>query len=197
MVTTVQVQVRNRAQRRAQGTRARLLAAARARFNEKGLDATTVEDITERADVGKGTFYRHFPDQSSFLAALHETFLSGLRAVVADAASQRPPGPQRLQEILMAYLDGCLGQRGLKAFLAEARVVPNIEDRVELAQREFADLLAADLKAMAVRHPGTVARLTVAMAYETAIAEQASGRRERTLRNVLIALAIQAPRVGA
>jgi hypothetical protein len=97
----------------------------------------------------------------------------------------------------MAYLDGCLGQRGLKAFLAEARVVPNIEDRVELAQREFADLLAADLKAMAVRHPGTVARLTVAMAYETAIAEQASGRRERTLRNVLIALAIQAPRVGA
>ena len=174
-----------------------LLDAGAILAGEGGLASMTVDAVVNRAGTGKGTFYRHFPDQSSFLAALHETFLSGLRAVVTDAASQRPPGPQRLQEILMAYLDGCLGQRGLKAFLAEARVVPNIEDRVELAQREFADLLAADLKAMAVRHPGAVARLTVAMAYETAIAEQASGRRERTLRNVLIELAIQAPRAGA
>jgi hypothetical protein len=98
--------------------------------------------------------------------------------------------------VLSAYLDGCLGQRGLKAFLAEARVVPNIEARVDLALREFADLLAADLKSMSVSHPGAVARLTVAMAYEVAMAEQASGHRERTLRDVLITLATEAPRTA-
>jgi AcrR family transcriptional regulator len=46
-----------RRERRASATRQRLLDAARAVFAEKGLDLTSIGDITERADVGKGTFY--------------------------------------------------------------------------------------------------------------------------------------------
>ncbi len=30
---------------------------------EKGYDAITIQDITERADVGRGTFYLHFKDK--------------------------------------------------------------------------------------------------------------------------------------
>jgi TetR/AcrR family transcriptional repressor of nem operon len=161
-----------------------------------GLASMTVDAVVNQAGTGKGTFYRHFPDQSSFLVALHERFLAGLRATVTDAASRVAPGSERLQRVLSAYLDGCLGQRGLKAFLTEARVVPIIEARVDLALREFANLLAEDLKAMDVSHPGAVSRLTVAMAYEVAMAEQASGHRERTLRDVLVALAAGAPRTA-
>ena len=62
----------SRTQRRASRTRKRLLDAALALFNEKGLDATAIEDITERADVGKGTFYRHFGNKEAVVAALIE-----------------------------------------------------------------------------------------------------------------------------
>jgi len=41
-------------------TREKLYDAAIALFEEQGYDATTIEDITERAGTAKGTFYVHF-----------------------------------------------------------------------------------------------------------------------------------------
>src|SRR5262245_59650206 len=59
-----------RSARRAQRTRSRLEKAALSAFVEFGLGATTVEMITERADVGKGTFYQHFSTKEEVLAHL-------------------------------------------------------------------------------------------------------------------------------
>jgi len=36
---------------------------------EKGYDAITVQDITERADVGRATFYLHYKDKEELLSA--------------------------------------------------------------------------------------------------------------------------------
>ncbi len=59
-----------RASRRATKTRQRLLTAALYIFNTKGIEACAIEDITESADVGKGTFYRHFMDKMDILRTL-------------------------------------------------------------------------------------------------------------------------------
>jgi AcrR family transcriptional regulator len=64
------VEGRDRTQRRTLRTRRRLLEAALVLFGEKGVDAITIEAITERADVGKGTFYRHFSSKNEVVAAL-------------------------------------------------------------------------------------------------------------------------------
>ena len=58
-------------------TRARLLAAARELIGEGGIDAVTVAELTERADVGFGTFYGYF-----------ETKEAVVRAVILDAIEQ-------------------------------------------------------------------------------------------------------------
>ena len=50
----------SRRERKKQETRLRLLRSAWQLFREKGFDNTTVEDITEAADVGKGTFFNYF-----------------------------------------------------------------------------------------------------------------------------------------
>ncbi|MCX7846835.1 MAG: TetR/AcrR family transcriptional regulator [bacterium] len=71
-----------RMQKRTLRTRQRLLAAALARFCAKGFLATTIEDITEQADLGKGTFYRHFTSKENILVALAEQTLSELGAQV-------------------------------------------------------------------------------------------------------------------
>lgn len=52
--------------------RAELLAAARAVFAEKGLEAAKISDIVARAGVAQGTFYLYFPSKTSLLQALSD-----------------------------------------------------------------------------------------------------------------------------
>jgi AcrR family transcriptional regulator len=60
----------NRNQRRRQRTRETILAAAELVFRRKGIDGTTVNDITEQADVAYGSFYNHFKSIDEVVAAL-------------------------------------------------------------------------------------------------------------------------------
>ena len=61
---------KNRVQKRAKRTRKKLKDAALDVFSEQSIDATTVEDITEKADVGKGTLYQHFEDKEEIVVTL-------------------------------------------------------------------------------------------------------------------------------
>ena len=58
----------NRRERRRAETRERLFRAALELFARRGFLETTVEDITEAADVGKGTFFNYFPTKEHVLA---------------------------------------------------------------------------------------------------------------------------------
>jgi hypothetical protein len=51
----------SRRERKKLATRQALLMAALSLFRGKGYDATTVEEITERADVAKGIFFNYLP----------------------------------------------------------------------------------------------------------------------------------------
>lgn len=55
---------------------------------EKGLDAITVSDLTERANMNRGTFYLHYHDKNDLIASLEDEIVkevlkvgSGLRHV--------------------------------------------------------------------------------------------------------------------
>jgi AcrR family transcriptional regulator len=55
--------------RRVARTRAMLQGALNAMMIEKGYAATTVQDIIDRANVGRSTFYAHFADKQTLLAS--------------------------------------------------------------------------------------------------------------------------------
>lgn len=57
----------NKVDRRVRRTRRRLGDALVALIAERGYDALTVEEITERADVGRTTFYSHYQDKDDLL----------------------------------------------------------------------------------------------------------------------------------
>ena len=97
------VEVHGRAQRRALRTRQRLLEAALAMFTDKGLDATTIEDITERADVGKGTFYRHFASKDEVMLALIEQAVDHLAEYIGRMQQQPSSLEQSLEHLLDAH----------------------------------------------------------------------------------------------
>jgi AcrR family transcriptional regulator len=66
-----------RRERRKAETRQRLLVAARALIAEGGTDAVRITEVTERADVGFGTFYTYFDSKEALI-----------EAVVAEAMAQ-------------------------------------------------------------------------------------------------------------
>ena len=58
----------NRRERHRSEIRERIFSSALRLFAEHGYLQTTVEDITEAADVGKGTFFNYFPTKEHVLA---------------------------------------------------------------------------------------------------------------------------------
>ena len=76
----------SRRERKKQETRQRLLECAWRLFQERGYDDSTVEDITEAADVAKGTFFNYFGTKEAILdeIALWRIELMGNHVLGAD-----------------------------------------------------------------------------------------------------------------
>ncbi|OIQ81345.1 DNA-binding transcriptional repressor AcrR [mine drainage metagenome] len=67
----------------ARRNRAKILAAAEEIFAAESV-SVPLQLVAERAQVGRGTLYRHFPDRQSLVAAVFEDRLAVLEQLVAD-----------------------------------------------------------------------------------------------------------------
>ena len=81
----------NRRERQSLERRERLFRAALDLFARKGFAETTVEDITNAADLGKGTFFNYFPSKDHILLAFGEMQLGKLRAAADEARTKNEP----------------------------------------------------------------------------------------------------------
>ena len=77
-----------RVDRRVQRTRLLLSEALQALILEQGYDATTVLEITERANIGRATFYLHYKDKEELL-------LSSLEGVFDDLVRHLEASPSQ------------------------------------------------------------------------------------------------------
>src|ERR1035438_2841702 len=79
-----------RRERRAAETRLRLFRCALQLIAERGFPNVTVEDITEAADVGKGTFFNYFASKDHVLGVMAEIQLGKMReALLLGGKSKR------------------------------------------------------------------------------------------------------------
>ena len=78
-----------RRQRKAAETRRALFRASLKLFAERGFNNVTVEDITEAADVGKGTFFNYFPTKDHVLGVMAEIQMARIAEAVAQAVAGR------------------------------------------------------------------------------------------------------------
>ncbi|MGH2373308.1 MAG: TetR/AcrR family transcriptional regulator [bacterium] len=72
-----------RGDRRVGRTRRALHEALRSLILQKGYDHVTVQDVIDRADVGRATFYAHFQDKDDLLMSGFEEMLESLRSHMA------------------------------------------------------------------------------------------------------------------
>jgi AcrR family transcriptional regulator len=89
----------SRRERRSAELRERLFRAALQLFAQKGYSETTVEDITNAADVGKGTFFNYFPSKEHILAAFGRMQMDKVQAAVDEAPTTKLPIREILRQL--------------------------------------------------------------------------------------------------
>jgi AcrR family transcriptional regulator len=128
-----------------------LLKAAMAVFAKSGVDAP-VRDIAEKAGVGVGTVYRHFPQRSDLIVAVFQQEVDACADAAPELAAKHAPG-EALAQWLYRFLDFIGAKRGLAAALHSGDPAYNalpayFDKRLRPALRE---LLDAAVKAGEVR----------------------------------------------
>ena len=92
-----------------------LLEAALAVFAKSGVDAP-VRDIAEKAGVGVGTVYRHFPQRSDLIVAVFRQEVDACADAAAALASKYPP-TEALSRWMLRFTEFVAAKRGLAAAL--------------------------------------------------------------------------------
>lgn len=92
----------SRRERKKEETRHRIFHAAIDLFREKGFESTTVDEITERADVAKGTFFNYFHRKDAVLAFLSEGRLLAIDDTAEALLSDPRPVKDRLVDLFCA-----------------------------------------------------------------------------------------------
>jgi AcrR family transcriptional regulator len=164
----------------------RLRKAALELFEERGYEATTVEDIATRAGLTKRTFFRHFGDKREVLFAdgsdFTDLFLRGL---------ERAPASASPMEAVAAALEAA--GEGFPAPHAHARRRAQVvAANAELQERELVKLasvsaaLAAALRERGVEDPiaGVVAETALAV-FRNAFERWVAAPAERPLTGLL------------
>jgi AcrR family transcriptional regulator len=108
----VEVEAMPRRRTKAPETRApALMDAAERLFVEKGIAATSIDDIAAGAQVAKGTFYLYFPSKEALLGALQQRFVDTFCARLQEAMDRHRPDNHRArlkawaETGLQTYLD--------------------------------------------------------------------------------------------
>ena len=168
-------------------TRQEIVEAAMALADAQGWGSTSVDAVTRAAGYAKGTFYVHFDDRTGLLVALHDRFHDEVFQAIRDATSGLPAGVDRARTRIVAFLDACRRQPGVRAMLRDARAVPEIAELVRQRNAEAAAELAADLTGSTPWPKETASLLVVAVA-DAAVRELDAGRRLPRLRSALLAM---------
>lgn len=125
-----------RRERRAAETRVKLFRCALQLFAERGFPNVTVEDITELADVGKGTFFNYFESKDHVLGVMAEIQLGKVRAALEEAEA----GKRSIQSILHNLFTRVSEEPGRSPELARALLSSFLASTVrELLDRNMSD----------------------------------------------------------
>jgi AcrR family transcriptional regulator len=132
----------SRRKRRSLEFRDRLLRSALALFAKKGYADTTVEDITEAADVGKGTFFNYFPSKEHVLVGFAEMQLAKLQSIVREIRASRLSMSEGLRGLVHRMTEAPIQNPSVVRALLQAHLSsPLVREEVFRIHREHQKLI--------------------------------------------------------
>lgn len=128
------------------GPRERLADAALALFEERGYDDTTVDDIAERAGVGRSTFFRQYRSKEDAVFPDHDDLLRRVadRLATSSASTAIAAVTDAVRLVLLSYLEE--GERAHRRYRL-VTAIPALRNReiasVARYQRLFREFIDA------------------------------------------------------
>ena len=124
-----------RRERKKEETRRRIFETAIALFRERGFEQTTVDEITEKADVGRGTFFNYFPRKESVLAYLSEERVALAEENAAVLLEDRASANDKLLDIYAFAASAYLKDRELSRYVFNEWMQRAFQPTQEAGQR--------------------------------------------------------------
>ena len=147
--------------------RQKIVDAAIALHQAKGLAATSISDIAKRAKVGKVTVYRHFPDEAALVGACSGQYFQ--RHPLPEIEAWRRIGDAR-KRLRVGLQETYSYHRSTEAMMArvlsEARDLPIVEP-YHAHWRRAVEILAEPWSASTIDKVLLDAGLAVALTFET------------------------------
>ena len=131
-----------------QRTRASIVRAARELHTERGLSATSWEDIAQRAEVSTATVYRHFPSLAHLVPACARTVFDIIKPPTLEQAAGTFGVLRRADERfeqLVRYSCHCYltGKGWLHAAHRERDFVPELDEALRVIEDSLDTLVTA------------------------------------------------------
>lgn len=123
-----------------------LMRAALSVFVEKGIGATAISDITERADLAKGTYYLYFHSKDEIVGALWQGHVDGLLQTAKRLLASMPDGANdRIVLLLSALARHTLGHADLHKLVYSSADAAALE-LCRRSNQKLIDLLATEMR---------------------------------------------------
>jgi AcrR family transcriptional regulator len=127
-----------------------LLDVAVAVFNERGYDATSMEELAARLGITKSAIYHHVPSKVELLRLALDRALDGLFAVTEEPGATTGPAIDRLEHVVRGSVRVLTEQLPFVTLLLRVRGNSDVERAALQRRREF-DRIVTDLVRAAVQ----------------------------------------------
>lgn len=108
---------------RGKRTRQQLLDAAEQVFGEKGYEASSIAEITQKAEVALGTFYVYFENKHAIFVELVAQLGERLRRALGGAVKGKPTRLERERAGFRAFFEFAAKHRNLYRIVRQAEFV--------------------------------------------------------------------------
>jgi AcrR family transcriptional regulator len=125
MDTTETVQTRGRVALRQERNREALVLAGYKVMSKKGIDAATMQEIAELADVGAGTVYSYFKSKDDLAVVVLERVMLNLAHRIEAVTNKFKDPAQVYAYGVRQVLEAATGDRRWKQLLHRAEVIAN------------------------------------------------------------------------
>ena len=131
-----------------------LLAVAVAVFNERGFEATSMDELAVRLGVTKSAIYHHVPSKVELLRLALDRALDALFAVTEEPGATRGPAIDRLEHVVRASVGVLAAELPHVTLLLRLRGNSEVERSALQRRREFDRFVTALVRA--AEHEGDV-----------------------------------------
>lgn len=123
-----------------------LLAVAVKVFNERGYEATSMEDLSRKLGITKSAIYYHVPSKDELLRLALDRALNGLFEVATEAQARTGPAIDRLEFLVRESIAVLVDRLPFVTLLLRVRGNTKVERDALSRRREFDQVVAELVK---------------------------------------------------